>query len=148
MLIAGYSEEQCVYIQRQHKELLKYSKNKNKSKEVAFVFNSDMSNRSEFIGSDDILNLGTALYGKNLIVLHNHPRNSSYSFNNVTMFISNDSVRILTVVKNNGNVETLTKLEELNTLLLMKELHRLEKSTIKVGTDSEYRKIVNKFLNK
>lgn len=36
--IAGYSEEQRVEIQKQHKELLKFSKEQNDNKEVAFVF--------------------------------------------------------------------------------------------------------------
>ncbi|RHO50523.1 hypothetical protein DW115_00060 [Clostridium sp. AM09-51] len=40
--IRGYTEEQCSEIQRQHKELLRYSKNNNNNKEVAFVFDSSI----------------------------------------------------------------------------------------------------------
>lgn len=35
--IEGYTEEQCLEIQKQHKELLKFSKEQNEDKEVAFV---------------------------------------------------------------------------------------------------------------
>jgi len=35
--ISGYTDEQCSVIQQQHRELLKYSRDNNKNKEVAFV---------------------------------------------------------------------------------------------------------------
>lgn len=146
--IAGYTDNQCNFIQKQHKELLKYSRQNNDNKEVAFVFDSDLTNRREFTGSDDRLDFGNALYGKDLFVMHNHPRNSSYSFNDIVEFIGNDSIKTLTIVKNNGYIESLTKLSEYDRLLMLKELQRLEKNNIKTGSDSEYRKIIDKFLNK
>lgn len=146
--ITGYTDEQCKFIQSQHQELLKYSRDNNENKEVAFVFDSNLSNRKEFTGSDDKLDFGSSLYGKDLFVMHNHPRNSSYSFNDVIEFIGNDSIKTLTIVKNNGNVELLIKLFEIEKLSLLKELQRLEKNNIKIGSDSEYRKIVDKFLDK
>ncbi|MGN1481794.1 minor capsid protein [Porcipelethomonas sp.] len=146
--ITGYTDEQCKFIKSQHQELLKYSRDNNDNKEVAFVFDSNLSNRKEFIGSDDKLDFGSSLYGKDLFVMHNHPRNSSYSFNDVVEFIANDSIKTLTIVKNNGNIESLTKLFEIEKLSMLKELQRLEKNNIKVGSDSEYRKIVDKFLDK
>lgn len=146
--IRGYSDEQCEVIQNQHKELLKYSRDNNENKEVAFVFDNELKNRKEFKGSDDRLDFGSALYGKDLFVMHNHPRNSSYSLNDVVEFIGNDCIKTLTIVKNNGNTESLTKLGDFDKLLMLKELKRLEKNNVKIGSDSEYRKIVDKFLNK
>lgn len=146
--IAGYTDEQCSFIQKQHKELLEYSRQNNDNKEVAFVFDRDLKNRREFTGANDRLDFGSALYGKDLFVMHNHPRNSSYSLNDIVEFIGNDSIKTLTIVKNNGSVESLTKLGEYDKLALLKELQRLEKKSIKTGSDSEYRKIVDKFLNK
>lgn len=146
--ISGYTDEQCGFIQKQHKELLEYSRRNNDNKEVAFVFNGDLTNRREFTGADDRLDFGTALYGKDLFVMHNHPRNSSYSLNDIVEFIGNDSIKTLTIVKNNGYIESLTKSGEYDRLSLLKELQRLEKNNIKIGSDSEYRKIVDKFLNK
>lgn len=146
--ISGYTDEQCEAIQKQHQKLLEYSRQNNDNKEVAFVFNSDLTNRREFTGADDRLDFGTSLYGKDLFVMHNHPRNSSYSLNDVVEFIGNDSIKTLTIVKNNGYIESLTKLGECDRLSLLKELQRLEKNNIKTSSDSEYRKIVDKFLNK
>lgn len=146
--IPGYTEEQCVFIQDQHKELLKYSRDNNENKEVAFVFDGSLTNRKEFKGSDDRLDFGSSLYGKDLFVMHNHPRNSSYSLNDIIEFISNDSIKTLTIVKNNGGVETLTKLSEINAVAMLKEIQRLERNNVKTKSDSEYRKIIAKFLNK
>ena len=146
--IDGYTEEQCLEIQRQHKELLEYAKRYNDSKEVAFVFDSTISKRKEYIGSDEMIDFGSVLYGKDLFVMHNHPRNSSYSLNDIIEFVKNDNIKTLTIVKNNGNIETLTKLKKCDKLSLLRGLQRLEKNSIKTGSDNEYRKIINKFLSK
>lgn len=146
--IDGYTEEQCLEIQRQHKELLEYAKRYNNSKEAAFVFDSTISKRKEYIGSDEMIDFGSVLYGKDLFVMHNHPRNSSYSLNDIIEFVKNDNIKTLTIVKNNGNIETLTKLKKCDKLSLLRGLQRLEKNSIKTGSDNEYRKIINKFLSK
>mgnify|MGYP004644812721 CR=1 FL=1 len=146
--IPGYTNEQSTFIQQQHKELLNYSRDKNEHKEVAFVFNNDLTGRKEFLGSDDRLDFGAELYGKDLIVMHNHPRNSSYSFNDIIEFVANDGIKTLTIVKNNGSVEVLTKKLAYDKLGILTELNRLEKNNIKSGSDEEYQKIINKFLNK
>lgn len=86
--------------------------------------------------------------GEDLIILHNHPRNSSCSFNDLVEFIGNNSIKTLTIVKNNGSVEVLTKLKEYNNLNLLIDLDRLKNKTIKLEVDSEYRKVINKFLKK
>lgn len=53
--IDGYSYEQCAEIQKQHKQLLEYSRDNNDNKEVAFVFRKDLSDRTKFLGEDDKL---------------------------------------------------------------------------------------------
>lgn len=40
-----YTEEQCLEIQKQHKKLLKFSKEKNDNKEVAFAFREDLTDK-------------------------------------------------------------------------------------------------------
>lgn len=146
--IAGYTNEQNAFIQQQHKELLTYSRNKNGNKEIAFVFDRALENRREFIGSDDKLDFGSSLSGIDLTILHNHPRNSSFSFNDIVEFVANDRIKTLTIIKNNGGVEALTKLNTYDKLEILTALSRLEKNNIKSGSDEEYRKIINKFLNK
>lgn len=146
--IAGYTDEQCEFIQQQHKELLKYSRANNDNKEVAFVFDGELNDRKEFLGEDDRLDFGGELYGKDLFVMHNHPRNSSYSLNDIVEFFSENNVKSLTIVKNNGKVEVLTKVSDYDRMIAMRKLDRMIHKNIKTGSDSEYRVIVNKFLNK
>lgn len=148
--IDGYSDEQCAEIQKQHKQLLEYSRDNNDNKEVAFVFRNDLLDRTKFLGEDDKLDFGTGLLGKgnDLIVMHNHPRNSSFSFGDLVEFIGNQSIRTLTVVKNNGEVEVLTKLKKYNKLDFLVELDRLKKKTVKMDSDVEYQKVINKFTKK
>ena len=144
--ISGYTAEQCQFIQEQHKELLRYSRDHNQNKEVAFVFNGELKNRKEFKGEDDKIDFGNALYGKNLVVLHNHPRNSSYSLNDMIEFVGNDGIKTLTIVKNNGRVETLTKIGTFDKNSLLTELGRSVKKNVKTKSDSEYNKVIKKFL--
>lgn len=148
--IEGYTEEQCLEIQKQHKELLKFSKEQNDNKEVAFVLKNDVSKMitKPIKGTDEKIDFGSALQGKDLFVMHNHPRNSSYSLNDIIEFIKNDSIKTFTIVKNDGNIEVLTKLKGYDRLSLLTELQRMEKKRIKTGSDSEYRKVIDKFLSK
>lgn len=148
--IEGYTEEQCLEIQKQHKELLKFSKEQNENKEVAFVLKNDVSKMitEPIKGTDEKIDFGLTLQGKDLFVMHNHPRNSSYSLNDIIEFIKNDSIKTFTIVKNDGNIEVLTKLKGYDRLSLLTELQRMGKKRIKTGSDSEYRKVIDKFLSK
>ena len=146
--ISGYTDEQCGIIQKQHKELLEYSQKHNNNNEVAFVFDSSLENRKEFIGSDDKIDFGRGFYGNEMTVLHNHPRNGSYSITDIIFFGDNTNVKTLTIVKNNGKVEYLTKGEAYNPEVFKLEFDRLYRKIIKNGTDSEKDKFVKTFLNK
>lgn len=151
--ISGYTDEQCAMIQKQHKELLEYSHKYNDNKEVAFVFDSYLSNRKEYTGSDDIIDFGSDLSGKDLVLLHNHPRNSSYSFNDIVEFVRNDSIKTFTIVKNNGKIETLTKIDSYDKLGMLKKLQRMKNDITKIAPEGEYRnslyrKEIDKFLKK
>lgn len=148
--ISGYSEEQCKIIQEQHKELLRFARDENGNKETAFVFRKDLSDRSEVKGTDDRLDLGGSLHGKGtgLIVMHNHPRNSSYSTTDLDFFAGNTEIRTLTIVKNNGRIETLTKGDNFNLSVFQKEYNRLYTKTVLTNTEAEKDKFVRTLLTK
>lgn len=148
VVVSGYTDEQCGYIQQQHRELLKYARDKNNCNEVAFVFRKDFSDRSEYLGTDDSLNLGTGLIGKgnDIFVMHNHPRNSSYSDRDIHLLISYDDVKALTIVKNNGNVEILSKTPSFNIANAKTQLNRSFKKYVKNNTDAEINKAISEFL--
>ena len=103
--------------------------------------------RSEFFGSDDIIHFGY-LPGENLFVMHNHPRNSSYSITDIRFFIEEHKIKTFTIVKNNGGVEYLTRGENYNSALFKAEYKRLYKKIVKSGTDAEKSKFVRALLTK
>lgn len=148
--ISGYTAEQCQFIQEQHKELLRYSRDNNQNKEVAFVFRKDFSDRTEHKGGNDRLDLGSSLIGKgtDLFVMHNHPKNSSYSTTDIDLFAGNDVIKTLTIVKNNGKVETLTKSASFDLSVFQKEYNRLYKKIVVTGSNTEKDKFVKTLLSK
>ena len=141
--ISGYTDEQCKTIQEQHKELLRYARDNNDVGEVAFVFREGLSDRKIVVGTDTEINLGQSTVGNgfNQFVMHNHPRGSSFSLLDVTEFLGNRGIKTISIVKNNGNVELLTKLGNIDPKESGLILSRLLK---KHDTD----KAIEKFLEK
>lgn len=149
--IPGYSDKQLDYIQTQHKELLTYARDRNYSKEVAFVFSADFSERLIEIGTADAVEFsGNRLLnsGVSVVVVHNHPGNSGFSLDDLHEFLLIDSIKTLTVVKNNGSAEALTQLANYDKIKLIQELQRAVNKKVKTGTEAEYRKVINEFLAK
>ena len=141
--ISGYTDEQCKTIQEQHKELLRYARDNNDNGEVAFVFREGLTDRKIVVGTDTEINLGQSTVGNgfNQFVMHNHPRGSSFSLLDVTEFLGNRGIKTISIVKNNGNVELLTKLGNIDPKESGLILSRLLK---KHDTD----KAIEKFLEK
>lgn len=129
---------------------MEFSKEQNDNKEVAFVFRKDLTDRRIFTGSDDELYFGSALsgMGEDMIVLHNHPRNSSFSDVDISLFKNLKLLKTLTIVKNNGKVEFITKGKNFNDEIFKLEYNRLKNKMIKNNTNIEYEKFINKLLNK
>lgn len=146
--IQGYTDEQCKFIKSQHQELLKYSRDNNGNKEVAFVFDCDLSNRKEFMGSDDKIDFGSTLYGKDLFIMHNHPRNSSYSDYDIQFFTTNANVKSLSIIKNNGNVEVISKTDSFTVDKMKTAYKRAFKKYVEQGTNEEIDKAIEYMLKK
>lgn len=148
--IEGLTDIQNDYVQTQHKELLKYAKDNNGSNEVAFVYRKDLTGRMIFKGSDDVIDFGNELNGKGdgLFIMHNHPRNSSFSNTDILFFKNYDMAKTITIVKNNGEIEYLTKSSEYNEKIFALEYDRLKTKIIKSGTNAEYRKFIEMLLKK
>ena len=90
-----------------------------------------------------MLDFGSSLHGKDLLVMHNHPRDTDIAF-----LLGNDNVRSLSIVKNNGSVEILTKSSSFDKEKAINEFKRSYKKYVKSGKDSEIDKAVNKFISK
>lgn len=147
--ISGFNDMQNDYIHNQHKELLKYARDNNGSKEVAFVFRKDLSDKTIFKGDNDAVDFGNALIGKGdgLFVMHNHPNNSSFSSADVAQLIAENNISNISVVKNNGNIEVITKTDIYDQRKAVIEWNRAIKN-ITEGTDSEYKKAMEQLLKK
>ena len=148
--IEGFTDEQNVFIQEQHKDLLRHSRDKNENKEVAFVFRKDLSDRFVVLGGDKDIDFTHVLPGKgdNLFVMHNHPSNSSFSDTDIATFISTDSIKHLSIVKNNGEIEILSKSKLFDKSKAFTEFKRQYKKYVKTGTDAEIDKAVIKFIER
>ncbi len=148
--LKGYTDEQNTFIRQQHKELLRFAHDEKESREVAFVFRKDFSEKTVFKGDEEHVSFGAALQGKgnNLFVMHNHPKNSGYSDTDIIFFISDERVQTLTLVKNNGSVEVITKSEKFDRLKATNTFKRIYKKTVKTGTEHEKDMAVKKFLEK
>ena len=146
--INGFTDEQNTFIHEQHKDLLKYARDNNNHKEVAFVFRDGLIDREAFLGSDAVLNFGSGLIGKgnNLFIMHNHPRNSNFSKTDIDEFINNNSIKTLSIVKNNGGVTAITKTEiyDFKSAFIAKERHIKKYAGEK--TEAEYNVLVDKLL--
>ena len=152
--IPGYSAEQNDYIRNQHLELLKTSRDENNNNEVAFIISNGNKREAIAFGIDDRLDfsspdcINALTYLNNLTVLHNHPRNGSFSATDMIFFMQHDKVKSFSIVKNNGAVEMLTKTEKYDMLVLKKDFERIIKNTVKKGTNSEYDTAIRKLLEK
>ncbi len=151
--INGYTEQQCEHIQAKHKELLTFARDNNESKECAFICENDLSDFGKDLGATDRLEfkdskcVSMLSSRPNLFLMHNHPKNSSFSATDIRFFIETDSIKHLSVVKNNGNVEVLTKSSNFDILIVQKNFRRAFKKYVKSGNRSEFDKAIEMFLS-
>ncbi|MBD2861610.1 minor capsid protein [Paenibacillus oceani] len=147
----GLDDNQSAIIQEQHKELLRYARDENGGNECAFIFDRKLAKRAAETGQSDKLDFTSkasldALYsGTDLFIMHNHPKNKSYSMTDL-MFFMGDNIKTLSIVKNNGNVEVITKLEGFDKQEMSRSLARRIKKAVKQGSDAEYDRVVKACL--
>ena len=148
--INGFTNEQNVFLQEQHKELLSYARDNNDSNEVAFVFRKGLTERIIVKGTDRTINITEAVRGKGegLFLMHNHPRNSSISYDDILEFFACDEISTISIVKNNGAVEVTNKLPNFNKNTAMTIINRAIKKYVKTGVNAEFELAVKKALNK
>ncbi len=152
--IQGYTNEQCEYIQDRHKQLLMLAREANEGKEVAVIFSNDFLEESINFGENDKLefrskeSINMLTSRRNLFIMHNHPRNSSFSANDIDTILKTDSIRSMSIVKNNGGIEVLTKTEKYDKMYMRTEYMRLIKKNVRQGTKKEYDTVVSKLIAK
>lgn len=148
--IPGYTEEECKFIAEQNKELLRYARDNNSHNEVAFVFREGFKDKLILKGKSDNIDFGYALQGKGegIVILHNHPRNHTFSFDDLFTFARADGVKTMSLVKNNGTVEIITKHAGFDSNRFITQLSRNFKKYNKTHTVKEQEKAVIATLSK
>ena len=117
--IPTHTKEENQFIQEQHKALLKDAKENNDSNEVAYLLKDGKV--TKVYGDQDSVSFAPGEKATELlfnskpntiIMLHNHPGQSSFSLTDLYLFIFNNSIKTLTIVTNKGQTKYLTKTKE------------------------------------
>ena len=118
ILFAGFSEEQNIYLQEQHRRLLSISREYNFSQEVGILIDIiswedwiifGKENKIEMKDNPDAYKKLKGNRKNTLLFMHNHPSTSTFSGEDFKTFCNNDAIYIITIVGNDGSVQTLTK---------------------------------------
>lgn len=116
--VSEFSDVQNKLVDEVHKELLTKSKNCNNSNEVACIFDINSAEKVFQYGTEhsvNIFNNPTAFSMSNcandnsLFLAHNHPSTQGFSYADLGVFLSNDSIVAMSVVSNTGDVHILYK---------------------------------------
>ena len=109
----GMTKAQNQTMQARQKELLAYAMAENNSDEVAFLLDDKLNRIGVIKGDERSVDVNEAMKGllglKNLQMLHNHPRGSSFSMNDVITLLDYDCMRGISLITNRGRIETLQK---------------------------------------
>lgn len=117
--IPTHTKEENQFIQEQHKALLKDAKENNDSNEVAYLLKDGKV--TKVYGDQDSVSFAPGeketelLFNSkpnSIVMLHNHPGQSSFSLTDLYLFIFNNSIKTLTIVTNKGQTKYLTKTKE------------------------------------
>lgn len=120
---SGYTMEEAEKIQEMNKSILRYSMDCNYSNEVAMildgkgivtgpVFGDQHSVNIE--GDSDMYHLLRTSPMRSLVISHNHPGLSYFSYDDLGIFVQYPSIKIMMVVTNRGRVFCLLKKETWN----------------------------------
>lgn len=134
-------------LRKKHQEVLRYARDHNESKEVAFAFSEDLQRVNQTKGDVDAAPVNTYGLESKIFVMHNHPKNVSYSNVDVLFLITSDEVGALSIVKNNGHVELLEKTGKYTREIATKCYCRAIKS-IDPKSDEDYNKVVKDFIKR
>lgn len=116
-----------------HKQLLEDAMKNNHSNEVAYILSKNgvskvygTENTVDFAKSHETELLLKLSPERSLDVLHNHPKGSTFSFDDIVFFVNTDSVRSLTIVTNQGKVMYLTKTKSIDATEVNKAIFGLD----------------------
>ena len=101
-----------------HKKLLFTAKNKNKSNEVGILWNILTDEYVIVMGTENGINICSSQrmasmlntgYSNSLVFMHNHPRNSGFSYIDLNSFCEYNAIVVMTAVCNDGRIHAMRK---------------------------------------
>lgn len=103
------------------RELLTYAMNENNSNEVMFLLDEKLNRVAVLKGSEDHVDVTAMMINhlgwQNLQMLHNHPRGSSFSVNDIITLIDYDCLKGISLITNRGRIESLQKAEKYDKMI-------------------------------
>lgn len=113
----GYTDEEMELLANKHRELLQIAKDKNNSDEVVGVFSTSFDKPTYILGSENFVYVSgnsdarvkmlKAKY-QSMIWIHNHPKGSSFSYDDIGSFLQ-PQIKTFTIVTNKGKLYCLNK---------------------------------------
>jgi hypothetical protein len=145
-----YNIEENRKINEWHKELLRYSMEENNSNEVVFVLDKNLKLVLKNKGDIENIDFSVPVTGKDYFIIHNHPKNSSFSTTDIITFLEDNNIKSLSIVKNNGKIEVITKKDDFEVNKSFTTYRRMYKKIIKntKPTDDNLDDFVEKYLEK
>lgn len=130
--IPALSDVENRNIQLMHKQLLEDAMKNNHSNEVAYILSKNgvskvygTENTVDFAKSHETGLLLKLSPERSLDVLHNHPKGSTFSLEDIDFFVRTNSVRSLTIVTNQGKVMYLIKTKKVSIQKMVESLYNL-----------------------
>ncbi len=115
----GADHQTAFFIQETHKELLRFAQKQNNSNEVACLLDLTTGEKLDFVKGDqtsvDVEKDATSYHWlrakkpNSVMVCHNHPGQSYFSMNDISVFMHYNSVGAMSIVTNQGKVWTISK---------------------------------------
>ena len=142
-----FTEDQNKQFRALHKELLQTSRDKNNCFETAFIVSGDLSRKTIVFGDETTISIPPLSTGLNSWILHNHPRNSSFSIEDIAA-VTIPGYQGITIAKNNGGLEILTKSPNCDNIRLQNDVRRFLIRKPNKISDSDAQKMISKWVEK
>lgn len=142
-----FTEDQNKQFRSLHKELLQTSRDKNNCFETAFIVSGDLSRKTIVFGDETTISIPPLSTGLNSWILHNHPRNSSFSIEDIAA-VTIPGYQGITIAKNNDGLEILTKSPNCDNIRLQNDVRRFLIRKPNKISDSDAQKMISKWVEK
>lgn len=129
----SFSSQQNKRMLELQQKLLTIAMKQNGSNEVAMIISARLNNKVTLIGDENLVLLDTLkaravlAAGKGLHIIHNHPYGASFSLDDIHTLTDTDSVKNISLITNDGCIETLQKSANCDKVTMVEVTANLQK---------------------